>query len=83
MVDIQAINRSTHRTVLEEKDINFNVLLSLRSSLRQLVAKESNTDFLTFIRKMHGYRYPFFNVILIILLDEMTLVAFPRNLQLT
>jgi len=52
MVDIQAINRSTHRTKLEEKDINFNILLSLRSSLRQLVAKESNTDFLTFIRKV-------------------------------
>jgi len=48
-----AINiESVLNKVPEEQEITFNTLVSLRRSLQELTARQSNNDFLSFIRKV-------------------------------
>ena len=35
----------------EQKEINFNIRLSIRNNLKELVYNECNVDFLSFIKK--------------------------------
>jgi hypothetical protein len=36
----------------DEREINFNILLSIRNNLKELVYNECNVDFLSFIKSL-------------------------------